>query len=68
MILVFCDYAGEREIQHVMLNVQHRYSWKAFAGAAKSFVFSHKNIESQLISNYFLQNGSAIQFCQEGNK
>lgn len=33
-----------------MINVKHRYSWKPFAIAVKSFVFFHKNIESQHIS------------------
>lgn len=51
MILVFCNYTDECEIQHEMLNVKHRYSWKPFAVAIKSFVFVHKNSESQHISN-----------------
>lgn len=51
MILVFCNYTDECGIQHEMLNVKHRYSWKPFAVAIKSFVFVHKNAESQHISN-----------------
>lgn len=51
MILVFCNYTDECEIQHEMLNVKHGYSWKPFAIAIKSFVFVHKNTESQHISS-----------------
>lgn len=71
MVLVFCNYTDECEIQHEMLNVKHRYSWKPFAVAIKSFVFVYKNTESQHISNslvklIFFKRVSAIQFFQEG--